>query len=71
MAELDEVIGDLQSIEEIDIGLLALIGKVQVILPFEMTEALCNLVGKRIGILRLDGYRVRCLDEPNIIARYQ
>jgi hypothetical protein len=34
-----------------------------VLLPEELAEKLQALVGKRIGILRLDGYHVRCFDE--------
>ncbi|MCJ7443882.1 MAG: hypothetical protein MUO26_05030 [Methanotrichaceae archaeon] len=63
MAELDEVVGDLHNIEEIDFGLFALIGKMRIILPSEMSETLRSLIGKRIGILRCDGYRVRALDD--------
>ncbi|MCJ7444182.1 MAG: hypothetical protein MUO26_06585 [Methanotrichaceae archaeon] len=63
MAELDEVVGDLRSIEEIDFRLLALIGMMRIILPSEMSEDLRALIGKRIGILRLDGFRVRCMDD--------
>lgn len=62
MAELEEIVGDLHSIDQTDIGLVALIGKVPVILPFEMNETLRDLVGKRIDILRLEGYKVRCLE---------
>ncbi|MCJ7443890.1 MAG: hypothetical protein MUO26_05075 [Methanotrichaceae archaeon] len=62
MAELDEVVGDLYSIERTEVGLLALIGKVSVLLPEELAGKLSTLVGKRIGIIRLDGYRVRCLN---------
>ena len=62
MAELDEVIGDLHSIERTEVGLLALIGQVSVLLPGELAGKLSGLVGKRIGILRYEGYHVRCLD---------
>lgn len=31
-------------------------------LPMELEARLLGLVGKKIGILRLDGYHVRCLD---------
>jgi hypothetical protein len=63
MMELDEVIGDLHHMENTDVGLIAQISKVRVLLPEELASKLNDLIGKRIGILRYDGYRVRCLDE--------
>jgi len=57
--ELDEVRGDLHHVEEFDGGCLALIGKIPTVLPAEMLPALKGLVGRRIGVLRLDGYHVR------------
>lgn len=63
MRELDEVLGPLNSLEEADGWLLALIGKIPVLLPMELQDRLQSLLGKRIGILRLDGYRVRCIDD--------
>ena len=62
MGELDEVIGDLHHIENTEIGLIALIGKVPVLLPEGLAGKLGGLVGKRIGILRYEGYHMRCLD---------
>ena len=63
MRELDEVLGPLNSLEEADGWLLALIGKIPVLLPMELQDRLQSLLGKRIGNLRLDGYRVRCIDD--------
>jgi len=63
MRELDEVLGPLNGLEEADGWLLALIGKIPVHLPLELKGRLQDLQGKRIGVLRLDGYRVRCMDE--------
>ena len=63
MRELDEVLGPLNSLEEANGWLLALIGKIPVLLPMELQDRLQSLLGKRIGILRLDGYRVRCIDD--------
>jgi hypothetical protein len=54
--------GDLHSVEDTEIGLIAVIGEITVSLPEELAEKLQALVGKRIGILRLDGYHVRCLE---------
>ncbi len=63
MRELDEVLGPLNSLEEANGWLLALIGKIPVLLPMELQDRLQSLLGKRIGVLRLDGYRVRCIDD--------
>lgn len=59
MKDLDEVLGDLHRIEETEGGCIALIGKIPVILPPEMVVKLQNLVGRNVGILRLDGYHIR------------
>ncbi|MGD0953947.1 MAG: hypothetical protein ABR985_16420 [Methanotrichaceae archaeon] len=63
LSELEEVLGDLHSVEIEELGLVAVIGKITVLLPVELAEKLRALIGKRIGILRLDGYHVRCFDE--------
>jgi hypothetical protein len=63
MRELDEVLGPLNSLEEANGWLLALIGKIPVLLPMELQDRLQSLLGKRIGILRLDGYRIRSIDD--------
>lgn len=63
LSELEEVLGGLHSVENTEIGLVAVIGKVSVLLPEELTGSLQGLVGKKIGILRLDGYHVRCFDD--------
>jgi hypothetical protein len=59
MSELDEVLGPLYSIEEFEGGIVALIGRIHVYLPSELSEKLQGLIGRRVGVLRLDGYRVR------------
>ena len=63
LSELEMVHGDLHSVENTESGLIAVIGKISVSLPEELAGQLQALVGKRIGILRLDGYHVRCFDE--------
>jgi hypothetical protein len=68
MVEFDEVLGDLHDIEETERGLIALISKVPVLLPEELAGKLQGLVGKRIGILRLNGYHIRCLDKEEVHA---
>jgi hypothetical protein len=62
LSELEMVHGDLLSVENKESGLIAVIGKISVSLPEELAGQLLALVGKRIGILRLDGYHVRCLE---------
>ncbi|OPY54063.1 MAG: hypothetical protein A4E48_00449 [Methanosaeta sp. PtaU1.Bin060] len=63
MRDLDEVRGDLQHIEEAGGGVLALIGKIPVILPPELEPHLREMVGRKCAILRLDGkYHVRDLE---------
>ena len=62
LSELEMVHGDLHSVENTESGLIAVIGKISVSLPEELAGQLLALVGKRIGILRLDGYHVRCLE---------
>jgi hypothetical protein len=69
MKELDEVLGDLHHIEEAEGGCLALIGKIPVLVPPELTETLQGLIGRRVGVLRLEGYRVRDLDGEEHAAR--
>jgi lauroyl/myristoyl acyltransferase len=64
LSELEMVNGDLRSIEHTEIGLIAaVIGKITVLLPEELAGQLQALVGKIIGILRLDGYHIRCFDK--------
>lgn len=64
LAELEEVVGKLRSIETIDIGQVAHIGKFCVLLPEneDLIGKLQCLVGRRMAMLRLDGFHVRCLD---------
>ena len=68
LSELKEILGELRSIENTEIGLVAQISKISVLLPEELAGKLQSLVGKRIGILRLDGYHVRCLDKEEVHA---
>ncbi len=61
MNELDEVLGPLNAIEEFEGGIIALIGKIPVYLPSGLTVELQGLIGRRVGVLRFEGYRVRAL----------
>lgn len=61
MRDLEEVLGDLHHIEEDEGGIIALIGKIPVLLPLELSETLQTLVGQRIGVIRIGEYRARAL----------
>jgi hypothetical protein len=61
MSELDEVLGLLNGIEEFESGIVALIGRIPVYPPLELSEKLQGLIGRRVGVLRLEGYLVRAL----------
>jgi hypothetical protein len=60
--EYDEVRGQLFQVEEADGGCLALIDKIPVLLPEELAGTLQDLIGLRVGILKLDGFHIRDLD---------
>ena len=64
-SELEEVLGELHSLEITEIGLIAVIGKISVLLPEdkELATKLRDLIGRRVAMLRLDGYHVRCIEE--------
>ena len=62
LSELDEVQGDLHRIKITEIGLIALIGRIEVLLPEELFGKLQGLIGRRIALLRLDGYHLLCLE---------
>jgi hypothetical protein len=63
LSELEEVLGTLHSVENTEMGLIAVVGKISVLLPEDLAEDLIGLIGKRTGILRLNGYHTRCLDK--------
>jgi hypothetical protein len=62
LSELEEIVGDLHSLEITDIGLIALIGKIQVILPEELAGMMQGLIGRRVSVLKLDGYHLHHLE---------
>ena len=62
LLEFEEVIGALHSVELTEIGTIALIGKISVLLPEELAGRLKRMMGNKIGILRLGGYHVRFLE---------
>jgi len=64
MEELMEVRGPLHHIEEHEGRCLALIGKIPVLLPQDLAPRLQDLLGRKIGVLRLEGYRIRDLGLP-------
>jgi predicted aspartyl protease len=63
LSEYEEVLGVLHCVENTDMGLIAVIGKISVLLPDELAENLLGLVGQKIAILRLDGYHTRCINK--------
>jgi hypothetical protein len=62
LSELEEVLGELQNIEITEIGMIAVIGNISLLLPEELAIQLKGLIGRRVAVLRLDGYHVRCLE---------
>ena len=68
LSELEEVLGDLHGVKNTEIGLVAQISRISVLLPEELDVKLKGLVGQRVGLLRLDGYHVRCLDKEEVHA---
>jgi hypothetical protein len=63
LQEPEEVWGVLYSIESCpDGGIIAIIGKISIWLPQALQSRLQGLQGRKIAILRLDGYHVRNLD---------
>ena len=70
MQPWDEVLGPVLRVDEHDSHCLALIGKISVILPQDMTIKLAEAKGKRVGILRTDlDYRLRVLEAEGYVAR--
>lgn len=59
LSELEEVLGELHSIEITEIGLVAVIGEIKVLLPEELAGRLKVLIGRRVGVLKLNGYHLR------------
>ena len=58
----EEVLGLVNSVEEVNGQCLALIGKISVILPQELAARLTKTKGQRVGILRTDtDYRLRVI----------
>lgn len=55
LSDLEEVVGTLDDLATNEGILTARVGRVTVVLPFEMEEELCPLIGQKIGILRIDG----------------
>jgi hypothetical protein len=58
----DEVLGPALEVEELEGHCLALIGKISILLPLEMSTRLAEAKGQRVGILRTDNdYRFRVI----------
>lgn len=62
LSEREEVLGELHTVQEAEGYIVAKIGKISVLLPMELAEKLQGLIGRRIDILRLEGYHLRVLD---------
>jgi hypothetical protein len=71
LSEYEEVLGVLHSVENTDMGLIAVIGNISVLLPDELAESLLDLAGEKVAILRLDGYHLRCINKEirNVISQ--
>jgi len=64
--EYGEILGVLHQINApMDGVIVALIGEIPMILPSELDARLHEFIGRKIGILRLDGYHLRCLDDED------
>lgn len=62
LKDLEEILGDLHHIEEAEGGIIALIGRIRVLLPSELAGKLQGLIGRRVGVIKLDGeYRAKAL----------
>ena len=62
LGEFEEAIGILEQTCEVDGECVAAFSWGSVSLSLEMTDRLQSMVGKKIGILRLNGYHLRCLE---------
>lgn len=63
MQPWDEVLGPAISVEDCEGHCIALIGKIPVLLPLEMSARLAEAKGQRVGILRTDNdYRLRVIE---------
>ncbi len=61
MDEYEEIFGNLRGLEEHNEWVIAKIGKISVLLPAEIAPKLRKLLGKRMGVLRYEGYRLRAM----------
>ncbi len=61
MEEYEEILGDLKGLEEHSGWVIAQIGRISVLLPSEMAPKLRELLGRRMGVLRCEGYRLRAM----------
>jgi hypothetical protein len=60
--ELEEARGELLSVSELEGFAVAIFPWGGISLPGEFSGRLQELVGKKVGILRLEGYHIRDLD---------
>lgn len=62
LGELEEAVGTLLQVTELDGFTVAVFSWGAVSLPSELAGKLQGLIGHRVGVIRLDGYRVRALE---------
>lgn len=62
LADLEEGRGKLLRVMVLEGLAVAVFPWGAIALPIELEARLGELVGQKVGILRLDGYHVRCLD---------
>jgi hypothetical protein len=65
LEELEEAVGTLLQVTELDGFVVAVFTWGAVSLPEELGPQLRELQGRRISVLRFGGYRVRCLDKSS------
>jgi hypothetical protein len=65
MQDLDEARGELLQVNLIEGSCVAVFSWGEVALPIEQEARLRELVGRRIGILRLQGYHVKELERSH------
>jgi hypothetical protein len=62
LTDLDEARGELLRVHELEGFCIAIFSWGGISIPGEFAPKLCDLVGKNVGILHLDGYHIRDLD---------
>ncbi len=67
LGDLEEGIGDLESVSERDGLILAQFKGFSLLLPSGLKKSLSDLTGHRVGVFRVDGsYRIRVAEGKNV-----